>query len=139
MTESRVIEGKAEPRGAYPHYKRAGDWIYVSGISARQAGQIIPGSEVDAAGTAKFDVEEQTRACIENVRDVLTAAGAGLEDLVEITTFLVDMGDFGAYNRAYARFFDAASGPARTTVAVHQLPHPHLRVEIKAIAWKPRG
>ena len=78
----------------------------------------------------------QTRAVIENIRDILATAGAGLADLVEISTFLVNMNDFGGYNQVYGEFFDA-DGPARTTVAVHQLPHPQLLIEIKAVAYKP--
>jgi 2-aminomuconate deaminase len=66
----------------------------------------------------------------------LESVGASLNDLVEISTFLVDMNDFGGYNEVYGEFFDY-DGPTRTTVAVHQLPHPHLRIEIKAIAYKP--
>jgi 2-aminomuconate deaminase len=136
--ESQVLADKAKPRGRYPHFKRAGDFVFVSGISARQAGNVIPGAEADAMGTTRLDIRTQTRACIENVRDVLKAAGCDLGDLVEITAFLVDMNDFGGYNEAYAEFF-GYDGPARTTVAVHQLPHPHLRIEIKAIAYKPSG
>ena len=70
------------------------------------------------------------------VRDILESVGADLGDVVEISGFLVNMNDFGGYNEVYSEFFDE-SGPARTTVAVHQLPHPHLLVEIKAVAYKP--
>ena len=87
-------------------------------------------------GTATLDIRAQTRAVIENIRDILASAGAGLADVVEISTFLVNMNDFGGYNRVYGEFFDA-DGPARTTVAVHQLPHPQLLIEIKAVAYKP--
>ncbi len=73
---------------------------------------------------------------IENIRDILAAAGASLEDLVDISTFLVDMRDFAAYNAVYSEFF-TYEGPARTTVAVRQLPHPDLLIEIKAVAYKP--
>ena len=72
---------------------------------------------------------------IENIRDILASAGAGLADVVEISTFLVNMNDFGGYNQVYGEFFDA-DGPARA-VAVHQLPHPQLLIEIKAVACKP--
>jgi 2-aminomuconate deaminase len=88
-------------------------------------------------GTVQFDIREQTRAVIENIRAILQSAGAGLEDVVEVSTFLVDMADFAGYNAAYAEYFSAETGPARTTVAVHQLPHPHLRIEIKAVAYLP--
>ena len=87
-------------------------------------------------GTTTLDIRVQTRAVIENIRSILASAGASLDDCVEITSFLVDMNDFGGYNEAYAEYFDT-TGPARTTVAVHQLPHPHMRIEIKAVAYKP--
>lgn len=73
---------------------------------------------------------------IENLRDILMSAGADLSDLVETQAFLVNMNDFGGYNEVWAEFFDY-DGPTRTTVAVHQLPHPHLLIEIKAVAYKP--
>jgi 2-aminomuconate deaminase len=133
---SEVIAGKARPRGKYPHYKRAGDFIFVSGTSSRRPDNTFAGASADAAGTMQFDIRAQTRAVIENIRDVLKSAGAELSDCVEVTSFLVDMGDFGGYNEVYGEFFDY-DGPARTTVAVHQLPHPHLRIEIKAVAFKP--
>ena len=74
---------------------------------------------------------------LENVRDILAHAGASLADVVELSTYLIDMRDFGAYNEVYSEFFDT-DGPARTTVAVAALPHPHLLIEIKAVAWCPR-
>jgi 2-aminomuconate deaminase len=133
---AHTVPGKAKPRGAYPHVKRAGDFLFVSGTSSRRADNTIAGASVDAMGTPTFDIREQTRAVIENIRDILASAGAGLGDVVEISSFLVDMADFGGYNEVYAAFF-GADGPARTTVAVHQLPHPQLRIEIKAVAYKP--
>ena len=71
---------------------------------------------------------------IQNIARILEAAGASLEDLVDLTTFLVDMSDYAGYNEVYDEFFDAATGPSRTTVAVAELPHPNLLIEIKAIA-----
>ncbi|HZW95830.1 MAG TPA: RidA family protein [Candidatus Eremiobacteraceae bacterium] len=135
-TESKVVEGKAAPRGKYPHLKRAGDFLFVSGTSARRADNTIAGAEVDVLGTARLDIREQTRAVIENIRDILKSAAAQLQDVVEISTYLVNMNDFAGYNEVYGEFF-GYDGPARTTVAVHQLPHPHLLIEIKAIAYKP--
>ena len=132
----QVIAGRPKPRGAYPHYKRAGDFIYVSGTSSRLPDNRIAGADVDAMGTTTLDIRVQTRGVIENIRSILASAGASLDDCVEITSFLVDMNDFGGYNEAYAEYFDT-TGPARTTVAVHQLPHPHMRIEIKAVAYKP--
>ncbi len=134
--ESKVVEGKAQPRGKYPHIKRAGDFLFISGTSARRADNSIAGAEADALGTVHLDIREQTRAVIENLRDILSSADAGLKDIVEISTYLVNMNDFGGYNEVYGEFF-GYDGPARTTVAVHQLPHPHLLIEIKAIAYKP--
>jgi len=133
---SKVVEGKATPRGKYPHIKRAGDFLFVSGTSARRADNTIAGAEVDSLGTTRLDIRVQTRAVIENIRDILKSAGAQLQDVIEISTYLVNMNDFGGYNEVYGEFF-GYDGPARTTVAVHQLPHPHLLIEIKAVAHKP--
>ena len=134
--ESQVLEGKARPRGKYPHVKRAGDFLIVSGTSSRRADNTIAGAEVDDLGTTHLDIRIQTKAVIENIRDILRCAGAQLSDVVEITTYLVNMNDFGGYNEVYGEFF-GYEGPARTTVAVHQLPHPHLLIEIRAVAYKP--
>jgi 2-aminomuconate deaminase len=139
MTDaSRVVPTLAKPRGAYPHFRRAGDFVFVSGTGARRPDNSIAGATADALGTTALDIRAQTRAVIDNVRSILAAAGATLADVVEITAFLVDMGDFGGYNEVYAEYF-GHDGPARTTVAVHQLPHPHMRIEIKAVAYKPAG
>jgi 2-aminomuconate deaminase len=135
-TESKVVEGKAAPRGKYPHVKRAGDFLFVSGTSARRADNTIAGADVDRLGTARLDIRVQTRAVIENIRDILQSAGAQLQDVVEVSTYLVNMNDFGGYNEVYGDFF-GYDGPARTTVAVHQLPHPLLLIEITARAYKP--
>jgi 2-aminomuconate deaminase len=134
--EGKVIAGKAKPRGKYPHVKRAGDFLFVSGTSARRADNTIAGAGVDELGTTQLDIRAQTKAVLENVRDTLNSVGARLEDLVEVTTYLVNMNDFAGYNEVYGEFFDY-DGPARTTVAVHQLPHPHLLIEIRAMAYKP--
>ena len=133
---SKTLREKATPRGAYPHIRRAGDYLFVSGISARRADNSIAGAEVDDQGTTRLDIQIQTRAVIENIEDVLESMGCTLADIVDVTTFLVNMNDFGGYNEVYAEHF-SESRPARTTVAVHQLPHPHLVIEIKATAYKP--
>lgn len=135
---SEVIAGKATPRGKYPHFKRAGDYVFVSGISPRRPDNSFVGGAVDALGNTRFDVREQTRAVLTNIQDILARAGGGLPDVVDLTSFLVDMADFPAYNEAYAEFFDY-DGPARTTVAVHQLPHPLIRIEIKCTAYVPQS
>ncbi len=135
--DTKVVAGKATPRGKYPHIKRAGDFLFVSGTSSRRTDNTIAGAEVDALGTMKLDIRAQTRAVIENVRDILATADASLKDVVEITTYLMNMNDFAGYNEVYGEYFDY-NGPARTTVAVHQLPHPHLLIEIRAMAYKPQ-
>jgi 2-aminomuconate deaminase len=135
-SESKVVAGKAKPRGKYPHIKRAGDFLIVSGTSSRRADNSMAGAEVDEFGTARLDIREQTKAVIENIRDILGTVGATLDDVVEMTTYLVNMNDFAGYNDVYGEYFDH-SGPARTTVAVRQLPHPHLLIEIRAMAYKP--
>jgi 2-aminomuconate deaminase len=135
-TESKVVPGKAQPRGKFPHLKRAGDYLFVSGTSSRRADNTIAGAEVDPLGSTQLDIRAQTRAVIHNMSDILASVGAKLSDLVEISSYLVNMNDFAGYNEVYNEYFDE-NGPARTTVAVHQLPHPHLLIEMKAIAYQP--
>lgn len=125
------------PRGAYPHTKRVGDFIFVSGTSSRRPDNSIAGVEIiDNMGTKHLNIEVQTREVLKNIEKNLAKEGATLKDVVDVTTFLVNMNDFAGYNKAYAEFFDAETGPTRTTVAVHQLPHPDLVVEIKVVAYK---
>ena len=132
----KVVEGKAKPRGKFPHIKRAGDFLFVSGTSARRPDNTIAGTEVDEFGNSRLDIRIQTRAVIENIRDILESEGAQLQDVVEISAYLVNMNDFAGYNEVYGEYF-GHEGPTRTTVAVHQLPHPHLLIEIRAMAYKP--
>ncbi len=134
--EATVVPGKATPRGRFPHVRRAGDFLFVSGTSSRRPDGGFTGASVDPMGVTDLDIRAQTRAVIETIGDILEAVGSGLEDLVEVSVFLVDMNDFGGFNAVWAEFFDH-TGPTRTTVAVHQLPHPLLRVEMKAIAHRP--
>ena len=134
-SEAKVLINKAVPRGKFPHIKRAGDLLFVSGTSSRRPDNTIAGADADQYGAVTLDIKVQTMAVIENIRDILSSMGAGLEDLVEMSVFLVNMNDFKVYNETYAQYFDS-NGPTRTTVAVHQLPHPHLLIEIKAIAYK---
>jgi 2-aminomuconate deaminase len=134
--ESKLVPGKARPRGKFPHIKRAGDYLFVSGTSSRRADNTIAGAEADALGASHLDIRAQTRAVINNIGDILASMGAQLSDLVEISTYLVNMNDFADYNEVYSEYFDE-NGPTRTTVAVHQLPHPHLLIEMKATAYKP--
>lgn len=135
-TTATLVPGKAAPRGKFPHAKRAGDFIFVSGTSSRRADNSFAGAELGADGSLTLDIRVQTRAVIENIRDILQSAGADLSDLVEAQSFLVDMDHFAAYNEVWAEYFDY-HGPTRTTVAVRALPHPHLLIEIRAVAYKP--
>jgi 2-aminomuconate deaminase len=138
MADAKVLAGHATPRGRYPHLKRAGDYVYVSGTSARRPDNSIAGATVDAMGTTSLDIRVQTRAVIETIREMLAQLDAQLSDLVQLTSYLVNMNDFGGYNEVYAEYFDE-NGPTRTTVAVHQLPHPHILIEIQAVAYVPQG
>ncbi len=132
-----MSEKKVTPRGAYPHVKVVGDFIFVSGTSSRRADNTIAGVEIiDEMGTKKIDAYLQTKAVLENIDKNLKTVGASLKDVVDVSSFLVNMNDFAEYNKAYAEFFDKETGPTRTTVAVHQLPHPDLVVEIKVTAYK---
>lgn len=131
------MNDKVTPRGAYPHVKVAGDFIFVSGTSSRRPDNSIAGVEIiDEMGTKRLDIYKQTQVVLQNIDRNLQTVGASLKDVVEVSSFLVNMNDFAGYNKAYGEFFENATGPARTTVAVHQLPHPDLVVEIKVIAYK---
>jgi 2-aminomuconate deaminase len=136
MTESGVLPHLATPRGRFPHFKRAGELVFISGTSSRLPDNSFVGAEADKFGVTSLDIRAQTRAVIENIEAILNSMGAGLQDLVQISTYLVNMNDFGGYNEVYGEYFDQ-TGPARTTVAVHQLPHPHLLIEIQAVANVP--
>jgi len=125
--KSKVVDGKARPRGRFPHIKRAGDFLFVSGTSSRQ-----PDDTIEGVG----DIRVQTRAVLTNIRDILRTMDADLSDVVEVTSYLVDMNDFVGYNETYAEFFDY-DGPTRTTVAVRELPNPQLLIEIRVAAYRP--
>jgi 2-aminomuconate deaminase len=116
---------QAQPLGKYPYVKRAGDYLFVSGMSARLADGSVPG-----------DVREQTHVVIGKIRDALRTLDADLADCVAITSYLVNMRDFDGYNGVYGEYF-SEQGPTRTTVAVRQLPHPDMLVELTATAYKP--
>jgi 2-aminomuconate deaminase len=138
VAETFLVPGKARPRGRFPHAKRAGDLLFVSGTSSRRPDNTIVGAEVDEFGATNLSIRAQTTAVIENIRDILRAAGGELSDLTQVTAYLVNMNDFAGYNEVYASYFDE-TGPTRTTVAVHQLPHPHLLIEMQAIAHLPEN
>lgn len=123
--------------GAYPHARRVGELLFLSGVGPRTPGtNAIPGNEHDAEGRlVGYDIEAQCRQVFANVRAVLEASGARWEDLVDVTVFLTDMAhDFAAYNRVYAEYFpDLATAPCRTTLGITALPTP-IAIELKCIA-----
>ena len=136
MAENKVLSDKAQPLGNYPHVKRVGDFIYVSGTSSRRPDNTHEGVEISPDGSVTLDIKKQTRAVLKNIEGLLNSMDADLSHVIDITSFLVDMKDFQGYNEVYGEFFNKETGPSRTTVAVHQLPHPNLLIEIKAIAYK---
>jgi len=132
-----ILSDRAKPLGNYPHIKRVDDFLYISGTSSRRPDDTHAGAEQDENGNWKFDIRKQTEAVLNTIDGYLKSVGADLSHVVDVTSFLVDMKDFPGYNETYAKFFNKESGPTRTTVAVHQLPHPNLLIEIKAIAYLP--
>lgn len=136
MHDAITLTGGATPRGAFPHARTSGGFIFVSGTSSRRPDNSIEGASSDGLGTADLDIRLQTRAVIRNIESILAECGAGLTDIVQATTYLVNMNDFGGYNEVWAEMFPTIA-PTRTTVAVHQLPHPHLLIEIQVIAAIP--
>lgn len=135
-----VVDNAPAPLGSYSHAMWAGDLLYVSGQGARDgATETEAGVTLDEHGAvAAYDIEVQTRAVLENLKNVLKAAGCSMEDLVDVSVFLKDMNDFPRYNRAYSEFFSFRNPPARTTVQVAGLPGKNF-IEIKAIAFKSRS
>ena len=137
MSEPIRTDAAPAPVGAYPHARRCGDLLFLSGVGPRMPGtNAIPGNVTDAAGRlAAYDIEAQCRQVFANVRAVLEASGACWEDLVDVTVFLTDMArDFAAYNRLYAEYFpDPARAPCRTTLGITALPTP-IAIELKCIA-----
>ena len=124
-----------EPVGLYPHARRVGNLLFLSGVGPRQRGQTaVPGVELDAQGNiVSYDFERQCHAVFQNVRYILEEAGARWEDLVDVTVFLTNMkADFATYNRLYAEYF-ATAQPCRTTVEINCLPTP-IAIELKCIA-----
>jgi len=138
--KTKVLSDKAPaPVGPYPHARRVGDFIFVSGMGPRRPGHSeIPGVYQDALGNViSYDIEKQVRATIENIRSVLEEAGASLEDVVDVSVFLTNMKrDFATFNRIYGEYF-ASIGPTRTTVEVLSLPTP-IAVELKVVAYSQR-
>jgi 2-aminomuconate deaminase len=122
----------------YPHARKHGGLIYLSGFSSRRKDNTWRGVTIDKETNAKvLDIAEQTHGVIENMKAALNAAGADLSHLLDCTVFLVDMKDYAGMNAVYDKYFTAQDGPTRTTVAVHQLPNPNLLIEIKGVAVDP--
>lgn len=124
-----------EPVGAYPHARRVGDFVFVSGVGPRTRGsKIIPGVELNSAGEiVSYDVEVQTRSVFQNIKFVLESAGAVWENIVDVTVYLTNMKkDFATFNKVYAEYFSHVQA-CRTTVEVGALPTP-IAVELKVIA-----
>lgn len=136
MSKSVVISTKApEPVGLYPHARRVGDLLFLSGVGPRSRGtKEIPGVELNDAGEiVAYDIETQCRSVFQNVRNIVEEAGSSWEKIVDVTVFLTNMkADFAAYNRIYAEYF-ADNQPCRTTVEVNALPTP-IAIELKVIA-----
>ena len=136
MTEKIHTQAAPKPVGAYPHARKVGDLIFVSGMGPRQPlTDEIPGGPVwDKDGNPlPYDVEAQSHAVIQNIAAVLESAGSSLQDIVDVSVFLIDMKrDFATFNRVYASYFEKI-GATRTTVEVRALPTP-IAVELKVIA-----
>jgi 2-aminomuconate deaminase len=128
--------------GHYPHARRVGNTLYLSGIGPRDArDDSIPGNVIDHSGKLRgYDIVAQCHSVFANVRAVLEASGARWEDLVDVTVYLTDMaGDFKAYNAVWAEYFpDAQKAPCRTTLGITALPTP-IAIELKCIAALPEG
>lgn len=136
---SASIQAASAPAavGAYPHARRVGDLLFLSGIGPRTPGNnVVPGNVYDSAGTlVEHDITAQARQVFANVRAVLAASGARWEDLIDVTAFLTDLArDFAAYNAVWAEFFpDPAAAPCRTTLGITALPTP-IAIELKCVA-----
>lgn len=136
MSNDHFRSGKApEPVGAYPHAKRVGNLLFLSGIGPRVRGsKEIPGVSLDGNGSVvKYNIEEQCHSVFNNVKYVLEEAGSSWDNLVDVTVFLTNMKeDFAAFNRIYGEYF-TGNQPCRTTVEVNALPTP-IAIELKCIA-----
>jgi 2-aminomuconate deaminase len=139
MTNTRLVSSRApEPVGAYPHARRVGNLLFLSGVGPRKRGaKDIPGVTLDADGNVtSYDIEAQCRSCFDNVRAVLEDSGSSWENIVDVLVFLTNMkDDFPTFNRVYADYFagEGKPNPSRTTIEVGALPTP-IAVELKVIA-----
>ncbi|CAI2171790.1 4887_t:CDS:2 [Funneliformis geosporum] len=132
-----IAGDRARPLANYPHSRIVGGFIFVSGISSRNFDNTYEGVKELSDGSFQLDIKEQTKAIIRNIESILNSSGATLNNLVDLTVFLKNMKDYDGFNEVYNQFFDAKTGPCRTTVAVSELPSPKLLIEIKAIAIAP--
>ena len=135
MNEKLNSSSAPEPVGLYPHARRVGNLLFLSGVGPRKKGtKDIPGVELDPAGKiASYDIEAQCRSVFENVRNIVQDAGSSWDRIVDVTVFLTNMeDDFKTYNKIYAEYF-ADNQPCRTTVEVNKLPTP-IAIELKCIA-----
>ena len=138
MTERIDSTSAPEPVGAYPHARKAGNLLFLSGIGPRKRGSSqIPGVTLDQAGNVvEKDIEAQCRSCFDNVRAVMADADVPWENIVDVLVFLTDMAnDFETYNQVYAEYFagEGNPNPTRTTIEISSLPTP-IAVEVKVIA-----
>lgn len=136
MENGKIITSNAPaPVGLYPHARRVGNLLFLSGVGPREAGTTkIPGVELDADGQiVSYDIEAQCRSVFRNIRSIVEDAGSSWANIVDVTVFLTDMkNDFPVYNRIYAEYF-ADNQPCRTTVEISSLPTP-IAIELKVIA-----
>lgn len=136
MSEQSIHSGKApEPVGLYPHAKRVGNLLFLSGVGPRERGtKKIPGVELDADGKiASYDIAEQCHSVFRNVRYILEESGSSWDKIVDVTVFLTNMkDDFPTYNKLWAEYF-AENPPCRTTIEINCLPTP-IAIELKVIA-----
>tara|TARA_Y100000739_G_C20425903_1_gene381126 strand:+ start:151 stop:627 length:477 start_codon:yes stop_codon:yes gene_type:complete len=142
MSDSISTSSAPKPVGSYPHARRVGDLLFLSGVGPRKAGSgngdsVVPGLELNKNGEiVTFDFEAQVHAVFANVKAVLVASNSSWEELVDVTVFLVNMErDFKSFNRIYAEYFpgDSENRPCRTTVEINCLPTP-IAIELKCIA-----
>ena len=141
MSDTVQTSRAPEPVGAYPHAKRVGNLLFLSGVGPRERGQkAIPGVTLDVSGAiVSHDIEAQCHSVFRNVRFVLEEAGSSWDRIVDVTVFLTDMkNDFAAYNRLYAEYFAGPDkpNPTRTTLEINCLPTP-IAIELKVIATMP--
>ena len=136
MSSEKINSSKApEPVGLYPHARKVGNLLFLSGVGPREKGtKKIPGVELDENGEIiSYDIETQCRSVFQNVRYILEDAGSSWDKIVDVTVFLTNMkDDFKIYNRIYAEYF-AENQPCRTTVEINCLPTP-IAIELKVIA-----